>query len=220
MIHDLAIYGAGGFGREMAVMVGQINADKKRWNVLGFFDDGKKFGEIVDGIPVIGGMKEINQFKNSLSVMVALADPFIRKAVVSRVMNDRIVYPVFIHPRAISSASSNRIARGCIITAGCILTTGITLHDFVIVNLSTTMGHDVTIGKFSSVMPGCNISGNVSIGENTLIGTGAQILQNLSIGNNCKVGAGAVITKSFGDGLTLVGVPGKRLNTGNRLKCR
>ena len=219
MIQDLAIYGAGGFGREMAVMVGQINADKKRWNLLGFFDDGKKGGETIDGIAVIGGMKEINQFKSSLSVMVALADPVVRKAIVSQVMNDRIEYPVFIHPRAISGASSNRIARGCIITAGCILTTGITLHDFVIVNLSATIGHDVSLGKFSSLMPGCNISGNVSVGENTLIGTGAQVLQNLSIGNNCKVGAGAVITKSFGDGLTLVGVPGKpvkRLNTGNR----
>ena len=209
MTKDLAIYGAGGLGREIALMIEQINADKKQWNMLGFFDDGKNAGEMIDHLPVLGGMREINNFKSALSVVVALADSFVRKAVVSKVKNDRIDYPVIIHPGAIKGSSSNRMGQGCIITAGCILTTGISLGDFVIINLATTIGHDVTIGNYSSVMPGCNISGNVKIGENTLIGTGVQVLQNLSIGNGCRVGAGAVITKKFGDGLTVIGVPGK-----------
>ncbi|MEO5600478.1 MAG: acetyltransferase, partial [Cyclobacteriaceae bacterium] len=195
MIRDLAIYGAGGLGREIAEMVGQINADKKQWNVLGFFDDGKIAGEVVDGLPVMGGVNEVNHFKNSLSVIVAIADSFVRKAVVSKVVNDRIDFPVLFHPGANTGSSSNKIAKGCIITAGCILTTGITLHDFVIVNLSTTIGHDVNIGEFSSLMPSVNISGNVKISKHVFIGTGATILQGLKVGEGAVIGAGAVVTK-------------------------
>ena len=43
---DIAIYGAGGFGREVACMIKHINesADEPIWNLVGFFDDGKEKG--------------------------------------------------------------------------------------------------------------------------------------------------------------------------------
>lgn len=206
---NLAIYGAGGFGREISLMVSQINDVRKQWNLLGFYDDGKKKDTIVDGLPILGNCVDINQSNVPLSIAIAIADPIIRRLVVSKITNKWISFPVLIHPGANIGSPQNKIAKGCIITAGCIFTIGITLGNFVIVNLTTTIGHDVTVGNFSSIMPGCNISGNVKIGENTLVGTGVQLLQNLSIGNNCKLGAGAVITRSFGDDVTLVGVPGK-----------
>lgn len=209
MIQDLAIYGAGGFGREMALMVEQMNADKKSWNVIGFFDDGKRGGEIVDGLRVLGGIDELNQWKNPLAVIVALADPAIRCDVVGNIENDHIEFPVMIHPRSSPGSRGNKYGKGTLITAGCILTTGITLGDFVIVNLSSTIGHDVKMGNYTSVMPGCNISGGVTIGEGSLIGTGAQVLQYLDIGNNCKIGAGAVVTKSVAGHQTFIGIPAK-----------
>lgn len=212
MKNDLAIYGAGGLGREIALMVDQINAHKPEWNVIGFFDDGKAKGQVIDGLRVLGGIKEINEWKIGLSLSIAIADPVKRERLVSKIDNQNIDYPSLIHPASNTGSKGNHIGRGCIITQGCIFTIGITLRDFVIINLNTTVGHDVTIGSFSSVMPGCNISGSVTIGEASLIGTGAMILQNISIGNRCKIGAGAVITKNFGDRLTVVGVPGKVMN--------
>lgn len=209
MIQDLAIYGAGGFGREMALMVEQMNADKKSWNVIGFFDDGKRAGETIDGLRVLGGIDDLNRWKSRLAVVVAMADPLIRRDVVARMQHDQIDFPVMIHPRSLAGSPENKYGRGTMITAGCILTTGITLGEFVIVNLSSTIGHDVKIGNYTSVMPGCNISGGVTIGEATLIGTGVQVLQYLSIGNDCKIGAGAVVTKPVGDQQTCVGIPAK-----------
>ena len=45
-IKDIAIYGAGGFGREVACLIRIINESLKepRWNIIGFFDDGKEVG--------------------------------------------------------------------------------------------------------------------------------------------------------------------------------
>jgi sugar O-acyltransferase (sialic acid O-acetyltransferase NeuD family) len=209
MIRDLAIYGAGGFGREMALMVAQINAVRRQWQVIGFFDDGKKAGETIDGLKVLGGIDTLNKWDKPLAVVIALADSPVRKAVIEKITNKSIEFPVLIHPMGLAGSAGNKFGKGTIITAGCILTTRIELKDFVIINLSTTIGHDVTIGSYTSVMPGCNISGGVTIGEGNLIGTGVKILQYLSIGNNCKIGAGAVVTKPVLSGKTVIGIPAK-----------
>jgi sugar O-acyltransferase (sialic acid O-acetyltransferase NeuD family) len=204
----LAIYGAGGLGREIAVMVEQINRAEETWVVTGFYDDGLTAGHEVDGLPVLGGMKEANAVTEYTSLVVAIAHPHTRKNVVERITNDRIHFPIIVHPQAICGGETNYFGKGTIITAGCILTTGIVLGEFTIINLASTLGHDVKLGSFSIVMPGSNISGNVQVGECTMIGTGARILQNITLGKNCQVGAGCVVTKSFGDGVTVVGVPG------------
>ena len=206
---ELSIYGAAGFGRETALMIEQINAADQCWRLNGFYDDGISQGEVIDGLPVLGGLTEVNATTKPLSMVVAIADPVVRCKVVSQINNPNISFPVMVHPQALIGSVTNFFGRGTLITAGCILTTGIVTGEFAIINLSTTIGHDVKLGSFSSLMPGCHLSGHVEIGECTLIGTGAKILQNLSVGKNCKIGAGAVVTKSFGDNLTVVGVPAR-----------
>lgn len=144
-----------------------------------------------------------------MDVVIALAEPQIRKRVVANISNSSVDFPVMIHPQSVRGSSQNKFRRGSIITAGCILTTGIEFGEFVVVNLSCTIGHDVKVGSHSSIMPGCNISGSVRIGERCLIGTGAQVLQNLSIGSDCRIGAGAVVVKGVESGKTVVGVPAR-----------
>jgi sugar O-acyltransferase (sialic acid O-acetyltransferase NeuD family) len=148
--------------------------------------------------------------RKKISVAVAIADPSIRKTILSRIQNNFTDFPVLIDPSAKIGSPSNVFNRGTLITAGVILTTGIALHEFVIINLSSTIGHDVSVGAFSSVMPGCHISGNVKIGEGVLLGTGSVILQNLTIGSNTKIGAGAVVTKPIADNVVAVGVPARK----------
>lgn len=208
----LAIYGAGGLGREVALMIAQINRREPSWTLEGFYDDGVSKDSVIDGLPVLGGMEDLNQRKDSLSLVIAIADPQVRKSIADRITNESVHFPVLIHPDANPGGEDNYFGRGTIITAGCILTTGIVTGEFVIINLLSTIGHDVKLGSFTIVMPGCNISGNVQIGECSLIGTGAKVLQNLTLGINCTVGAGAVVTKDFGDGVTIVGIPARMLS--------
>ena len=204
---DIAIYGAGGLGRETVLLLQQINLRSQEWNLLGFYDDSIQKGTSIGNVQVLGGVDELNRVPEPLNIVVAISDCSSRKSVVTRIINSHIHFPVIIHPTCQAGDDKNQLGKGCILTAGVILTTGIQLEDFVILNLAATVGHDVRIGRFSSVMPGCSISGNVKIGECTLVGTGARILQNLSVGNHCKIGAGAVVTQHFGDGKTIVGVP-------------
>lgn len=205
---DIAIYGAGGFGRETALLIQQINATSPSWNILGFFDDGLTMGDTVDGLKILGGIAEALEFNEAM--VVAVADPVTRKKIVTQLNDTSIDFPTLVHPSAqLGSKNFNKIRRGCIITAGVVLTTHITLDDFCIINLTSTIGHDVSIGAYSTIMPGCSISGNVTIGEGCMLGTGSRTLQNITIGHHAIIGAGAVVTKDIEAGKTVVGVPAR-----------
>lgn len=207
---DIAIYGAGGFGRETALLIQQINKRKPTWNLLGFFDDGLPEKSSIDGLTILGGMKEAKQYSGAITI--AVADPSIRERMVSKLKDGKLEFPSLIHPNAqIGSESFNKIGRGSIITAGVIMTTHITLGDFCIINLSVTVGHDVTLGAFTTIMPGCSISGNVTLGHGVLLGTGARMLQNINIGDRSTIGAGAVVTKDCPPNETWVGIPAQLL---------
>lgn len=203
----IAIYGAGGFGRETAWLIQEINQASDTWNLMGYFDDGQRKGSLFEGLPVLGGMNELNAMTDSMDIVVAIANPATRKKVVSSIINRKISFPEVVHPTVRRGSPANRFSRGCIITAGVILTTGISVGEFCIINLAATVGHDSRLGDYSSIMPQCSISGNVTIGDEVFVGAGARILQGISLGEKSVVGAGAVVTKSFPPSSRLIGVP-------------
>lgn len=209
-MENIAIFGAGGFGREVHFLLERINLKKKKFNFLGYFDDGLEKGTVINGYPVLGGLNELNYYCESICLVIALGDPSIKKKVVANITNTNISYPTLIDPSAlIGDLKYNTIGKGCIICAGVIITVNIRIGDFVILNLSCTVGHDTEIGNYSSFMPTVNISGEVIIENGVYVGTGAKIINQLTIGENTIVGAGAVVSKSLPPNCTAVGVPAK-----------
>ena len=72
---DIAIYGAGGFGREIASLLKRMNREKKRWNFIGFFDDdviNKPIGHRNEYGEVIGNLDVLNAYSKPLSVVLAI----------------------------------------------------------------------------------------------------------------------------------------------------
>jgi len=81
---DIAIVGAGGLGKETAVLIDQINKQEKHWNLVGFFDDGVQTGTKILSVPVLGNVAELNTHKTGLSVVIAVGNPDIKSKLVSR----------------------------------------------------------------------------------------------------------------------------------------
>lgn len=213
---DIAIYGAGGFGREVLTIIKAINSINPQWNMLGFFDDSRTCGECVNGFPILGGIDRLNEWNNDLSVVVAIGSPMVKQKIVRNITNPHIHFPTLIHPSVIiGDTHLVDIGKGCIICAGNILTTNIVIGDFVILNLACTVGHDAVIHSFAAFMPSCNISGEVRIGEGVYCGTGVKIINQISIGSHTIVGAGAVVTSNQPDNCTVVGVPAKVIKRNN-----
>ena len=205
---DIAIVGAGGFGKETMLLVDHINQFRMQWNIIGYFDDGKKPGNKEGRYEILGGLDQLNRWQQSLNVVIAIADPKVKLNVISRLNNPNISFPTLIHPSCIHGEFQN-LGAGAIVAANSSLTTNITIGRFVIINLSCTIGHDVTIDDYCSIMPGCNISGKVSIKGFTYVGTGAQILPGVHIGENVTIGAGAVVVKDVPSHQVVAGVPAK-----------
>jgi sugar O-acyltransferase (sialic acid O-acetyltransferase NeuD family) len=209
---EIAVFGAGGFGLEVVMLIEQINEETNGWEIIGFFDDGIDVGKIINDYPVLGGINKLNQWDRKLSVVFALGLPRTKKAVFEKIKNKNISYPVLIHPNVVIGKNKYvSIGEGCIITAGNIITTNISIGKHVILNLACTVGHETEIGDFSSFMPTCNISGGVQIGEATFWGTGAKIINGICVGNNVIVGAGSVIINNVIDDVTVAGVPAEIL---------
>lgn len=207
---DIAIFGVGGFGREVLALIKDINSEKTQWNILGFFDDGYEKGVMINGYPNLGKTEDLNNWEKPISIAISVGNPVTKKKIIDKIVNPLVNYPTLVHPSAwIGDKDFVKLGKGCIICAGNMITTNIEIGDFVILNLGCTVGHDSIIKDYAAFMPSVNISGEVVIEEGVYVGTGAKIINQLEIGEYTIVGAGAVVAKTLPARCTAVGVPAK-----------
>ena len=206
-MEKIAIIGAGGFGREVKMLIDQINQKDKKYEFIGYYDDGIEKNTTINQNQVLGKVEDINAVQEKLNIVIAIGSPETKKAIFEKITSKNIEFPTLIHPSVIIGNEEVSIGRGCVICAGSIITCNIQIKDFVIVNLMCTIGHDTVIHSFSSFMPAVNISGEVEIQEEVYVGTGAKIINQLQIGAQTIVGAGAVVSKSLPEKCTAVGIP-------------
>lgn len=212
----IAVIGAGGFGREVKMLIDQINQKEKKFEVIGFYDDNENF-TTVNGLPYLGKIEKLNEVDFPLSVAVSIADPKTKRNIINSIKNTQIDFPNLIHPTVLIGEDALKTGRGNIICAGVIITVNIEIKDFVILNLSCTVGHDTVVGSYSSFMPAVNISGEVNIEEGVYVGTGTKIINQLEIGQYTIVGAGAVVAKTLPAHCTAVGIPAKPIKFHNEV---
>ena len=74
-----------------------------------------------------------------------------------------------------------------------------------------TIGHDVKIDSYSTVMPGTGISGGCCIGKKVLIGGHSFIVPHKKVGDGATIAAGSVVFRNVMEGTTVLGNPAKRM---------
>lgn len=205
----ILIIGAGGFGREVQWLIERINQETPRWQIAGYLDDGMKQGTEINGYPVIGGIEHLKNFKENTAVVCAIGSAEIRKKLISKIKKmGAYEFPNLIDPK-VQMSQTIVLGEGNIICAGNILTVNIRIEDFVIINLSCTIGHDTILRSFVTVCPGVNISGCTEMKSGTELGTGSKIIQGKMIGERTIIGAGAVVVNNIPPDCTAMGVPAK-----------
>ena len=213
---DIAIFGAGGFGKEVACFINLINKSKggQIWNFIGFFDDNEKLigSEVSRYGKVLGTSETLNAWDKELDLAVAIGNPAAIKSVVQKIKNPNIDFPNLCPQNGFSVDDSYSIGKGNIIQGGSFLSCDVKIGNFNVLNGSVVFGHDVVVGDCNVFMPATRISGKVKIGDCNLFGVGSIVLQGLDIGNNIKLSPGSVLMAKPKDGNLYIGNPAKKFN--------
>ena len=204
----IALIGAGGFGREVAGLINTINEKNEEWDFIGFFDDVKNIGYENEYGKVLGRIKDLNSYPESLAVVVAIAKPSAIEVIVKSIKSSNIYFPNLIAPNVIFFDKNNiSLGRGNIISFGCSISCNVHIGNFNILNCYILIGHDTKIGDYNAIMPSTNISGNVTMGERNFLGVSSVILEKLTIGNDTTIGANSLIFRNTKDKNTYIGNP-------------
>ena len=136
--------------------------------------------------------------------LLAIADPTIKRKVVGE--NPGLPWATFIHSSCFISPHT-RIGRGCIFAPHSLVCGDPVIGDFCFFNTNATIGHDSTLGAYSTLFPNTEICGDCQIGDGVIFGIGAYALPGVTLPSGSKVSAGAVVRESHDSPVTLFGDP-------------
>lgn len=210
---DIAIFGAGGFGREIACLIRRVNEKEAgTWNLIGFFDDDETiWGTWNEYGKVIGGIETLNKWEEPLCLVIAIGNPSVLELMVGKIQNDNIAFPNLIDPN-VEFMDNERVTMGMgnVICMRSTISTNVTFGDFNLLNVAVGVGHDASFSSFNVVMPNVNISGGVQIGNGNLFGVKSTVLQYLKVGDHVKIGANSLLMRNAKSDNLYFGSPAER----------
>jgi serine acetyltransferase len=166
-------------GREIAAALTHTSL-KEKFTLRGFIDDNYAIGDVVNGIPVAGGLDWLTH-QNGLQLFIAIANNEVRERIANQFPQH--TFPRMIHP-AVNQPDDFfvRIGHGSYIAEGCVLTTNIHI------------GRHTLILPGCTLMPGVRITSGATIGNNVHIGPGTIIAKNTTIPSNTNIPPATIIT--------------------------
>lgn len=211
----LAIWGTGGFAREVLQIAEDCRAEGEAIEVAGFLDGNPDVhGTTVHEYPVLGDQRWLASHPD-VSLVIGVGNPVFKHRILASVRDvGHERFATLRHPRSWIGRRVS-LGEGSIICAGVMVTTDVEIGNHVILNLNATVGHDAVLEDLSTVAPGVNVSGNVRVGQGTDVGTGASIIQGIRVGAWSIVGAGSVAVRDLPANVTAVGVPAKVIKARN-----
>jgi len=205
---NIVIYGAGGYGKEVACLVRAINKVQERWNMVGFIDDGLPIGTSNEYGKVLGGIEVLQNMEEQLDVILAIGNPTIQSDIAEKIVNPNIEFPNIIAPDALFlDLNMVSLGIGNIIGFRCIISCYVKLGNFNLLNSDVFIGHEAKIGNFNMFNPSVRISGQVTIGNINFFGVSSIVLQNRKIGNNTTISTNSVVMRHTQDNCLYIGNP-------------
>lgn len=203
MKSNYVIIGAGGHGKSVADVISSSGG------IVKFFEDSKKAGQSIFGVPIISSIEEIPELHSHFLAM-GINDNYIREKVMERysVKYPDLKFEPIIHETAYVSPFSS-IGIGSIVMAHATVGPQTWVGKGCIINTKASVDHDSQMRAFSSLGPGVVTGGNVKIGHRSAVCIGATIKHGISIGSDCIIGAMSYLNKDLGDQQTAYGIPAK-----------
>ncbi len=202
-LRPLVIFGAGGH----AVSVANV-ALSAGYAIQHFVDQNRK-GTALLGIPVIGGIAELEN-PQELSFAIAVGDNCVREKIHRELLatTPHLHFPPLVHPSAVISFFTE-IGDGSVVMPQAVVGPHSRVGRFCLVNTRASIDHDCTMLDYSSLAPGAVTGGTVRIGLRSAVSIGATVKHGLTIGDDSIVGAHSYLHRDLPDHQVAYGVPAR-----------
>lgn len=204
-----AIFGAGGFGREIAPLLPSSptsgNGDAA---VVFAVDSPEPDLDRVNGRPLISFEALCSPEHADRAVLVALGDSRLRRQVAERCRAAGLAFGS-VQARTHVRYDDVVVGEGAVFCDFTMVTSNARIGEHFQCNIYSYVAHDCVIGDFVTFAPQVCCNGNVHIEDDVYVGTGALIKPGVRIGKGAVIGMGAVVTKDVPAHTTVVGSPAR-----------
>ena len=215
----LGIYGTGGLGREVFILVNKINQSFLCWDEIVFIDDFTK-EVILSNRPIYAFDKFKDTFpRENTEIIIALGEPIYRQKLADKVCASGFKLAKLIHPN-VYIPEDTIIEEGCIIFDNAVISCNVRLSRNVVIQPMAIVSHDSIVGENTVISAFVFIAGNCNIGNSVFIAVSASIREKVSVGSYSIIGMGSVVLRDIEEHVVSVGSPARilRKNDGKVFK--
>lgn len=210
---DLVLVAASGLAREVVEAVRAAGTD----TVVAILDDDpRRRGEQVLGVPVVGGIDEVDALHPDTRLVLCAGKGSARAAIAARLADRGVTHDRFatvLHP-SVHVPGSCVVGAGSVLLTGVVLTADVTVGRHVVAMPHVVLTHDDVVEDFVTLAAGVRLGGWVRVGARAYLGMGSGVRERTTVGQDAVVGMGAAVVGDVPDGQTWVGVPARPLPVG------
>lgn len=204
----VVIWGASGH----ALVVIDILRLMDGFEPVGLLDDvtPERRGELVDGVPVLGGREQLPQLLAAgiRHIIMGFGNCAARLRLGRTVGAQGFTLATAIHPRSVV-ASNVVIGPGTVVAAGAVINPLARIGSNVIINTGASVDHESVVEDGAHVCPGVRLAGRVVVGEAAWVGIGSTVHDRVRIGRGALIGAGSVVIRDIPDYAVAYGCPAR-----------
>lgn len=207
----LAIYGAGGLGREIFDIATRANTKTPRWKQILFIDDFSEEGECFGAKKI--HFESLMKIKDQCECVIGIGEPSSREKIFQKLRTEDFRLATLVDPTAVISPFA-KIGEGTIICEYVTLHTGVVLDENILIQPFCNIGHDIKVGSHSVLSSYCAPGGSIVFGKRVYAGMQSTLKEMITVGDDAIIGMGAVVYQNVPEKATVVGNPA-RVTRGN-----